>query len=532
MKESSRNIHCLFFILSCFIFSNYLVSAQYQSKNVSGTVFEDINKNSIFDAGEKGIPDILVSSRSDVISTDEYGNYQLTIDQDDDIVFVIKPSGYLFPLNDKNLPQFYYIHKPMGSPELKYPGIQPTGELPESVNFPLYPATATDTFDVIVLADPQPLVPEDLNYVRDDIVAELAGIRASFGIVLGDIVWDNLSLYDHYNTIMTVVEKPFYYVAGNHDFNHDAQNNHYSLETYHRFFGPEYYAFEYGKVSFIVLNSVGWNEELPDKTRNNYEGIIDKQQQLWIKNYLQHVAEDRLIVLCMHIPFLSYAEPGIKSNITNRKEIFELLKDRKYLLAISGHLHKTENMYLKENTGWASENPFHLITCTTASGALWRGPKDTRGIPVAYQSDGTPNGYHVFHFCGNKYSQLYKAANEDDSYQIRISSPAGMIMKNALDTVLVVANFFNGNGHAKVVCQVDDENPEVMNRTVMRDPFMVKHMAEYGDTYYEWERPAESIHIWTSKLPADLASGTHKIIVSATDQYGNEYEEISIFEVE
>ena len=105
-------------------------------------------------------------------------------------------------------------------------------------------------------------------------------------------------------------------------------------------------------------------------------------------------------------------------------------------------------------------------------------------------------------------------------------------MKNALDTVLVVANFFNGNERAKVVCQVDDENPEVMNRTVMRDPFMVKHMAEYGDTYYEWERPAESIHIWTSKLPADLASGAHKIIVSATDQYGNEYEEISIFEVE
>ena len=519
-------------LITCFIFSNLLVSAQQQSKNVIGTVFEDINKNSKPDTGEKGIPCVLVSNRNVVVRTDKYGKYQLTIDQEDDIVFIIKPSGYTLPLNDKNLPQFYYIHKPMGSPELKYPVIQPTGELPEAVNFPLYPSTVTDTFDVIVLADPQPLVPEDLNYLRDDIVAELAGIRASFGIVLGDIVWDNLSLYDHYNTIMAVIEKPFYHAAGNHDFNYNAQNNHTSLETFNRFFGPEYYAFEYGQVSFLILNSVGWNEELPEKTRYTYEGRIDNKQQLWIKDYLQHVPDERLVVLCMHIPFLSYAGSKTKSNVTNRREIFELLKERKHLLAINGHLHKTENMYLEEIAGRASDNPIHQISCTTASGALWGGPKDTRGIPVAYQSDGTPNGYHVFHFYGNKYSQQYKAANEDDGYQIRISSPSGMIMKNAMDTVLVVANFFNGNERANVVFQVDDNNPVVMNRTVMRDPFIVKHMAQYPDSYYEWERPAESIHIWTSPLPADLASGAHKIKVRATDQYGNDYEEIAVFEVE
>jgi hypothetical protein len=371
-----------------------------------------------------------------------------------------------------------------------------------------------------------------LNYLRDDIVAELTDVNASFGVVLGDIVWDNLALYDHYNTIMSVIEKPFYHAPGNHDFNYNPENNHYSLDTYNRCFGPGYYAFEYGQVSFLIINSVGWNEEVQDKTRNSYEGRVDAKQLQWIGNYLQHVPDDRLTVFCMHIPLYSYAEQGIKSNVTNRKEIYRLLKDRKHLLALHGHLHKTENMYLDDNAGWNYDNPFHLITCTTASGALWRGPKDTRGIPVAYQSDGTPNGYHLFHFYGNTYSQEYKAANEDDDYQIRISSPAGVIAKISLDTLMVTANFFNGNEHSKVLCQVDGNKPVLMSRIAMQDPFMVNHMAEYGDTYYEWERPAESIHIWVSALPEDLAPGMHKVQISATDQYGNDYKQIAVFEVE
>lgn len=65
----------------------------------------------------------------------------------------------------------------------------------------------------------------------------------------------------------------------------------------------------------------------------------------------------------------------------------------------------------------------------------------------------------------------------------------------------------------------------------MKDPFMVQHMSEYPGSDYEWERPAESIHIWTAGLPHDLSAGVHQIVVSATDQYGNEYEEIAIFEV-
>jgi hypothetical protein len=532
MKKYTRSFYVLILLNALSLLTGTMVSGQIQNETVNGIVFEDINKNLQHDAGEKGIPGILVSNQNDIVETDKDGRYLLSVDQEETIIFIVKPAGYLLPMDENNLPQFYYIHKPKGSPDLKYPGIPPTVTLPEKLNFPLFPAEIKDTFDVIILADPQPLVPEDLNYLRDDIVTELAGIKASFGIVLGDVVWDNLSLYDHYTGIMSVLHKPFYYAPGNHDFNYNPTTNQHTLETFNRVFGPGYYAFEYGQISFIVLNSVYWNENKSDKPWDRYIGKIDEKQLRWLDNYIQHVPEEKLIVLCMHIPILSFAEQGDASNVTNREKIFELVKDRKYLLNINGHLHKTENFFLDEHAGWTSEFPFHLITCTTASGALWRGPEDVRGIPVAYQSDGTPNGYHIFHFYGNAYSQCYKAASEDDRYQIRISSPSGIIGKNELDSMPVTANFFNGNEKSTVTCRIDNEKPAAMLRCLMKDPFMVKHMAEYPGSYYEWERPAESIHIWTVKLPANLEAGIHKIVVSATDEYGNEYEEIAIFEVE
>ena len=44
---------------------------------------------------------------------------------DDTILFVIKPRGFMTPVDENRLPKFYYIHKPHGSPEgLKYAGVR------------------------------------------------------------------------------------------------------------------------------------------------------------------------------------------------------------------------------------------------------------------------------------------------------------------------------------------------------------------------------------------------------------------------
>lgn len=72
-----------------------------------------------------------------VVLTDNKGAYQLPAGEEN-IFFVIKPSGYRTPLNGNNTPKFYYHHNPKGAPaQFKYKGIGPTGNLPEAINFPL-----------------------------------------------------------------------------------------------------------------------------------------------------------------------------------------------------------------------------------------------------------------------------------------------------------------------------------------------------------------------------------------------------------
>ena len=103
------------------------------------------------------------------------------------------------------LPQFYYIHQPNGSPEgLRYQGIDPTGPLPGSIDFPLLPRPEHESFEALLFADTQPQTNRELDYIRDDIIPELIGTEAVFGMTMGDILYDDLSMFPRYNAIISL----------------------------------------------------------------------------------------------------------------------------------------------------------------------------------------------------------------------------------------------------------------------------------------------------------------------------------------
>jgi hypothetical protein len=530
MKKIGLSVKILTVVL-CFTIRSSFVFGNDKSLEINGVVFEDTNDNLKLDPGEKGIPDILVSNQHEIFKTNKKGQYTLPISNDETIIYVIKPADFDVPLNEYNLPQFYYIHKPEGSPDLEYGGIKPTGTLPEELNFPLHKASPDDTFKVIVMADPQTRTIEEVNYLRDDLTAELIGTEALFSIALGDIMFDDLSLFDSYNATMSMIDIPMYNVPGNHDFDHYPDTNYHTLETFKQHYGPDYYAFEYGKVSFIVLNSVTWLQD-NQEGYGRYKGGIDSDQLQWLESYLEFLPDEQLLVFCTHVPFHSLNSSEPPEYIWNRKDLFNLIKNRQHLLAINGHLHALENFYLNGSMGWTFPTSFQLISCTAAAGGWWKGISDERGIPSALQlKDGTPNGYHVFSFSGNTYEQTYKAASKSTDYQIRISFPKGTISKEEIDSALIVANFFNGNDLSNVQYLIDNNLPLLMSRKRMKDPFAERNFAEHKEIYYNWESVGISNHIWTSKLPVDLKAGMHKIIVQGTDEYGNEYRQTAIFKV-
>jgi N terminal of Calcineurin-like phosphoesterase len=116
------------------------------TSSATGMVFHDQNGNNRLDPGEPGIPDVLVTNGIDVVQTDAEGRYTLSV-MDETIISIVKPAGYKVPVDRDNLPRFYYIHQPNGTPpelDLDYPGIDPTGLLPASIDFPLMPADESD----------------------------------------------------------------------------------------------------------------------------------------------------------------------------------------------------------------------------------------------------------------------------------------------------------------------------------------------------------------------------------------------------
>ena len=374
----------------------------------TGVVFHDKNENGILDRKEKGIPRVRISNGREVVETDRKGNYKISVTEDT-IVFVIKPKGWITPFNANHLPKFYYIHKPQGSPSLEYKGVKPTGSLPDSVNFPLYPHRELKRFQTVFLGDTQVYSQEQLNFLAHDSVEELVGIDAAFGVTLGDIVGDRLSLLKPVSKTIGRIGIPWYNVIGNHDRNYDAPNFDSRDDTFERIFGPSVYSYDWGEVHFINLNDIF---SLQEKWK--YKGRLTQKILDFVRNDLAFVPRKKLIVLMMHIPL---------SGVENAEDLYRLIEDRPYTFSISAHYHTQQHLFVGEKQGWKGKEPHHHLINGTACGSWWQGAFDEVGIPHAMMADGAPKGYSLITFDGNQYSIRYKASRRPVDYQMNIFAP-------------------------------------------------------------------------------------------------------------
>ena len=502
-------------------------------ETISGIVFNDVNKNNVMDNGEKGIAKVVVSNQRDVVITDDEGAFTLPL-IDSRAVFVTKPAGYALPLNDDNIPQFSFTYCPKGSPVgLNFEGLSPTSELPGKLYFPLYEDEYQESFKVLIIGDPQQHDSTEVNYFRDDVIAEMIGKDAIFYMALGDVAADNLGIYDHYNDVVGQLGIPAYNVPGNHDENYHVKDDTHALDTFKRVYGPEYYSFNYGKVHFIVLDIVeyaGW-DSIGNK-HGPYRGYLHADQLTWIKNDLTFVPEGHLVVITMHIPIHTEYSTSDNVILVNRNELFKILESRKHLLALSGHLHIIENIKLNQNCGWNSTIPFCSMNVGAGCGAWWSGPKDERGIPLSYCMDGAPNGYYVLSFEGNTFNHHFYPASQSADYQMRISCPDKKVQRDSLANTQIVVNVFNADSETEVYCQIDDSNRIQMMRKRMKDPFMVDYLNNNKKDFPRWVTDVkETDHIWVTNLPGDLDTGQHTIKISAIDGLNNIYSQVKIFDV-
>lgn len=518
-----KHLHVLLFF-----FITITLPAQ---NTIKGVVYEDTNGNGRKDRKEVGIANVAVSNGYDVVLTDTNGKYNIEIDNDN-IIFVIKPTGYKILSDEFNLPKSHYIHKPEGSPKLIYEGVLPTGILAESLEFSLIKSNEPDDFSAFVFGDTQVYFDEEVDYLKRGIIDEAKNKKGiSFGISLGDLVGDNLSLHPPYKQAIKGMNLQWYNVMGNHDMNYDVKSDSLSDETFERNFGPANYSFNYGKSHFIVLDNILYPNPVTGK---GYIAGLREDQFKFFENDLRHVSPDQLIVLCMHIPLLdkknrkAFREP-------DRQRIYKLLEKYPNVLVLTAHTHIQYHNLIGAEEGLKRDKPIHEYNVGTTCGDWYSGELNEKGIPISTMRDGTPKGYAILNIQGNKYTLDYKVADRPDNYQLSIYNPK-VVPYNGRSTYSIYVNFFMGSDSDTVEYRIDNGRWKKMTMIDDYDPAYYKYMQDwdFATEVKQLRRPSNAQkcrHLWFSKIPSKLPVGKHIIEVRATDMFGRTFTQTSSYEI-
>ena len=483
-----------------------------QSKTISGLVYVDENINGRYDQGEKRLPNVAISNGLEVVQTDSQGNYQISV-LENGVVFVIKPTGYMPAVNKHNISQFFVYHKPEGSPDFQYQGIAKT-TLGERHDFAMYSNPHERELTVALLGDTQVKIRDDVYYVAKLVGEQLMDEEVDFVVPLGDLVFDDLDLFDPLKRVLGKVGAPVYYVYGNHDRNYDATQLAHRDETYEAHFGPSYYAFEYGSQAFIVVNNV-----LPESGTRNFEGSIDQDQLAFISNYLKTLPFHTPIYLFMHIPL---------EEMSDKELLFEMFRNHPNVSAYAGHTHTQYFKEFDQSDGWMHDRPLTELVAGAVCGAWWLGDRDSYGVPISMMGDGTPKGYWLMDIQDTIRRFTYRISGNVPGKQMNIWTPFDFIKKlDFLHSADIIINVFAGNESTVLKAKIGDHPWKVMQKVAAPDPFysrMVRLREQAGtpeeeNPYYRDRFPL-SQHIWRMKVPPDLDPGVHVIHFTAKNNQG------------
>ena len=527
------------------------------AQTAQGVVYADTNNNGMRESYEIGIANVALSNGCDVAISNSDGRYEISV-APTEIIFLSKPANYLVPVDETNVPQFFYKHYPNGTPaqiagtsvEWMWPVIEATGPLPTSVDFPLIPMESEIEFLAHGFADTQAQYETGQDMIREDLVNPLINnpFGVEFGLTVGDVVFDNLELYDRHKAMMGLMGIPQWYLPGNHDMNFESPNAQFANETYKKHFGPPYYSFDYGNVHFVALNNVEYAGAGNEFSSSVYRGYISAVQLQWLRNDLAQVPMDKLIVIASHIPLIAEADDGVSPILTgpnteNFTELLEILEPFENIYGLAGH--DTSNSFkvqVNHQHGWNGK-PWIAHTLGEVRGSGWtRGPRDFRGVRDAIMEDGNPNGFYVLKFNNvdlvPEFIPFPSSADGTNRMRIMLDPPLALSELNGIHrgvlqagTKLVV-NLFDGGIRDSVRASINGNEEILMVYRVRTDPFIETLYEEFRGTDDAYPTPDRSSHIWELAIPENLSTGLHHIVVRSTDEFGQSQRGTFTFELE
>jgi calcineurin-like phosphoesterase family protein len=326
----------------------YAVAAGAQGVGSSGIVFVDANANGAHDPGERGLAGVAVSNQDAVVTTDASGAFRIPRGGYG-VVFVSVPDGY----------------RAVG------PFWRSVGDSAAGLAFPLTPVARTREFTFVHSSDTH-VAPANVERTRR-LGALVDSLAPAFVLITGDLVRDALRVpeteatgyYELFAREIGAFRTPVWTVPGNHE--NFGIERHLSLVSpkhplygrrmYRHYRGPDYYSFTYGGVHFVGLNTV----DIDDLW---YYGHVDSLQLAWLERDLALVPPEMPVVTFDHIPFVTTIEgldgyrdtppaPTLitvkgrtvfRHTVSNAAEVLAVLRKRRHVLALGGHLHAAERV--------------------------------------------------------------------------------------------------------------------------------------------------------------------------------------------
>lgn len=430
-------------------------------------------------AGKKGLKDVVVSDGYSVVLTDKKGKYEFILHPDAVAVFISIPAGYEF-IHEKGISRHY---RPLQN-----------GSGGGEVNFELARLKKNDDeHQFIIWADPQVKNASDVQKMMRESVPDVKKIIAAagantliHGITVGDIVWDEPSLYSDYDKAVDEMKIPFFQCLGNHDMDYNKGGDDASDDTFQKNYGPTYYSFNRGQVHYVVMDNVRYLGKDKD-----YDGYIQQNQLDWLQKDLSFVPKWKLIVLCLHIP--------VHSGTKNREDLYALLQDRNVHI-MSGHTHYLVN---------AIRDNIYEHNHGTVCGAWWTGP---------ICEDGTPCGFGVYKVKGTSLSWHYQSTGKTADHQMKIYST-----DHAPSEKQVIVNIWNHDPAWKTEYWIDGVNKGALESFEGFDPLAFSNMLgpDLPKTR-SFAEPKKTKHLFKTVIP----SSAKEIKVVATDRFGKQYAEI------
>lgn len=319
-----------------------------QTGDISGNVFMDSNRNGIVDRGERGVAGVVVSNQDAVVTSDASGRYRLPRGATG-VIFISVPDGY------QAVRGFW----------------RSVSDTTTTVDFVVSPLTRPKTFAFIHASD---------THVAEAVLSRTRRFRAlsdslnpAFVLITGDLVRDALRVgepeaagyYELFGREAALFKSPVWTIPGNHEIfgierdKSQVAETHplYGRRMYRHYRGPDYYSFNYGGVHFVGLNSV----DIDDKW---YYGHVDSAQLAWLERDLAMVRPGTPVVTFNHIPFFSsseilggYVEKSLaptlitvngkttfRHTVSNAGDVLALLRKRRHVLALGGHIHAREHI--------------------------------------------------------------------------------------------------------------------------------------------------------------------------------------------